>query len=408
MFQSNSTTTKPNDTIDLRECVIESEVSNLQSQQIILNGVVQQHQPLQVSLQQFQTANKQQLFLNKPSTSKQQRFEISNVQQHQPQSQYLILDRTQQATTSQSQLISIPSGVAPNTQTAVEVIDIRELESTLDTIEGRKIVEFYKQHNTLNEATRQELVTIIIRREANKPGNEKYLQISSTRFQQMTKEIQCKFPNELPFVYFRPYSRESGLTANGKLFSKYENYKKKYLLTKSKSKDSKPNDHNVDLNDDIVFLKNNILPLSKIEQLWINTFDLRMIEISENKTNLSDYLAKYPCLRTAHGYQLLESDFDQKYPDKAIIFKSNCDVAFFKIFQYILKQKIKDAAVQLLINNHLINPNLVTLLILPTLFKITYGRKRNGDKTLIKHTKKEICDSFVLLIPVSIFMTNAR
>lgn len=285
-------------------------------------------------------------------------------------------------------------------------IDFTELESSLDTVEGRRIIEYYNEHQILNEANRQELVLIIIRREANKPGNEQSLQISSARFQQMTKEIISKFPNEMGHVYYKPYSKESGLAANGKLFAKYENYKKKYLLRKTKKSGTISQNQCLDSDEDIVFLKNNILPWERIEKLWKKTFDLRNIEISQSKPTLNEYLKKFPCLRTTNGYQLLEKDFDMKYPDKTGISKENWDEALVKIYEYITEHKKTDPAVEELLKDYAINPNLVTLLILPIIFKVSYGRKRNGDRTLIKYTKKEICDFFMILVPVSIQYTN--
>lgn len=287
----------------------------------------------------------------------------------------------------------------------IEIVDIRQLEHVLNSVEGRNIIKFYNQNNILNENNRQTLVSIIITHEANKPGNEECLQITSSRFQQMTREIKCKFPNEPEFIYFRPYSKESHLPANGKLFAKYENYKKKHYLSKSKKTIFNLDNRNTQDLDNIKFLHNNIVPWDKIEELWEATFNVRKIEFSRNQTPLHTYLEKFPCLRQSCGYQLLELDFNNKYPDKINIFQNNCDAVCLNIFSFIKKQKINDSDVKSLIENYEKNPNVVTLLILPYLFKVTYGRKRNGDKTLLKHTKKEISESFILFVSVSILFS---
>lgn len=258
-------------------------------------------------------------------------------------------------------------------------VDIRELELALDTVEGRKIIDYYKNHNILNEANRQELVRILISGEANKSGTENF-KITSFRFQQLTSQITSKFPNEIDHIYFRAYSRTTGLPANGKLFSKYENLKKKYFFKSTKIKNLHQ-EIDLDADQNIQFLKNNIAPWTKVEEYWEKTFIVRHQQISESQSTLTEYLDKYPCLRLAYGYQLLEFDFDKKYPERADAFTDNAEVCFKKLYEYINKQKSKDKEVTSLLEKYAVNPNLVILLILPSLFKVTYGRKRNGDGT---------------------------
>lgn len=278
--------------------------------------------------------------------------------------------------------------------------NLSELNQILKCVEGKKICNFYEKNQKLDESLRNELVHLIIRNESTKQENDTRLQISSNRFSQIAKTIVSKFPNELEYIFYRPYSL--GLPANGKLFSKYENFKKKYYC---KARENPKENKDVNINsDEIKFLKNNLLPWIKIEEFWRITFESRRyLEENKQQNKLNEYFKTYPALKTAHGYQLLEIDFEIKYPEKTNILEETGELAFKKIYQHIINLKKKDPEIVKLLEVYDQNPDLITLLILPFLLKVSYGRKRSGDKTLIKHTKKEISDSFMVLVSVSIF-----
>lgn len=274
-----------------------------------------------------------------------------------------------------------------------------ELNKILNCIEGKKIVLFYKNNKKLNESLRNELVNLIIRNESHKPENETRFQITSNRFSQIAKAITNNFPKEQEHLFYRPYAL--GLPANGKLFSKYENFKKKYYSKTSEDKTAEKH-QNVNSNEKIKFLTNNLGPWDKIEEFWRDTFESRRIlEDAKFQNKLNEYFKTYPALKTTHGYQLLEIDFVLKYPEKANIFQETGETALKKIYHHVINLKKKDPEVVNLLEIYEQNPDLITLLILPYLLKVSYGRKRSGDKTLVKHTKKEISDSFMVLVSVS-------
>lgn len=273
-----------------------------------------------------------------------------------------------------------------------------ELNEILNCVEGRTILNFYKENQKLNESLRNELVHIIIQKESRNPDNESRLQITSNRFVQLSRAIVDTFPSEKAVTYYKPYSNNS--PANGKLFSKYENYKKKYYI---KSKDKKKNITQESDGDELNFLKNNLEPWSKIEQFWEITYEKRRnFDDIKIQNNIYEYFQLYPSLKLVHGYQLLEIDFGLKYPEKINCFKENGSLVLKKIYEHVIQLKKKDPDVTNLLLMYDQYPDLITLLILPYLLKISYGRKRSGDRTIVKHTKREISDSFILLVSVSI------
>lgn len=275
-----------------------------------------------------------------------------------------------------------------------------DLNNIINCIEGKKIVSFYEEKQKLNESLRNELVYLIIRNESNKQENENRFQITSNKFSQIAKAITNKFPQEVEHVFYKPYSH--GLPASGKLFSKYENFKKKYYSKTLKNK-KEENHQNIHSNEKIQFLTNNLGPWEKIENFWRESFEIRrVLEDAKLQKQLNEYFKTYPALKTAHGYLLLEIDFELKYPGKQNIFEETRETALKKIYQHAMNLKKKDEEVINLLNIYGQNPDLITLLILPYLLKVSYGRKRSGDKTLVKHTKKEISDSFMVVVSVSL------
>ncbi|KAG5884371.1 hypothetical protein JTB14_003318 [Gonioctena quinquepunctata] len=68
----------------------------------------------------------------------------------------------------------------------------------------------------------------------------------------------------------------------------------------------------LDLEETILWLKNNIEPTNEVTEKWKVTFSQR----TNKKDTIEQYYGKFPCLSQPLGYLLLQNDFNQMYPER--------------------------------------------------------------------------------------------
>ncbi|KAL4721263.1 hypothetical protein ACJJTC_005152 [Scirpophaga incertulas] len=80
------------------------------------------------------------------------------------------------------------------------------------------------------------------------------------------------------------------------------------------SGDNSDNNEPDDYVENLTFLKNNVEPWGKVEEIWSATSSCRLKNLY--RKNNSGIHLKYPALRQPQGYILLMNDFNQLYPEK--------------------------------------------------------------------------------------------
>lgn len=63
------------------------------------------------------------------------------------------------------------------------------------------------------------------------------------------------------------------------------------------------------------FLKHNVGPEVEILDAWKNSFNIRQQFLTNH--DLNNYFETYPCLKQPFGYNLINLDFESKYPEYA-------------------------------------------------------------------------------------------
>lgn len=115
--------------------------------------------------------------------------------------------------------------------------------------------------------------------------------ISVARFQQLSKAIEEAFPGERKEVYYIPWVKgaEGPLCARGILYDSYTNRRKVLrqigIITKTTPKSTHVENNQID-NEDYVkdalhYLKNNIEPITEIQEKWKVTHKYRLLHIAK-------------------------------------------------------------------------------------------------------------------------------
>ncbi|KAH0535050.1 hypothetical protein KQX54_012586 [Cotesia glomerata] len=145
-------------------------------------------------------------------------------------------------------------------------------------------------HNFVFTSTnRNDLVRLVLDREYDKLPQ--IPSIESSRFMRIRNEILEILLRELPGTYYTPHVKKT-----------------------QHSKAPLP----VDLNtqQQLDFISKKLEPWSDVIINWESTFDVRQ-QTLKTLNDVQVYFDTFPCLKQPQGYQLLESDFNKLYPDKA-------------------------------------------------------------------------------------------
>ncbi|XP_008551904.1 uncharacterized protein LOC103574270 [Microplitis demolitor] len=190
---------------------------------------------------------------------------------------------------------------------------------------GLNILNCYKLNKTLTKPTRNLLGRLIIQKEHE--GKNSIENLPSFRYQELAKQISELFSSELPNTFYTPHVAIGGgvvQPARGILLSCNNYLRKQYMkqstLTTVFLEKSTDVTNNVP-SDSIQFLKTYIDPWKSVIDHWITSYDERQKDLLN--CSINSYFIKFPCLKQANGYTLLELDFDLKYPDKKNAFKEN-------------------------------------------------------------------------------------
>lgn len=148
-----------------------------------------------------------------------------------------------------------------------------------------------------------------------------------------------------------PYARNKDghpIAARGKLFSAHQYIRKQLknsglIPTKSQrnnivtSQDLPAKDFTQDIEDEILWLKNNVSPFPLVLEKWKFTREFRLHTIK--KTSIEEYLQSFPALRESMGYKLFTQDFSLMFPDKECLFFIKWPFIFRKLLNIATARK---------------------------------------------------------------------
>eukprot|EP00102_Acyrthosiphon_pisum_P018840 XP_016656050.1 PREDICTED: uncharacterized protein LOC100574931 isoform X2 [Acyrthosiphon pisum] len=190
--------------------------------------------------------------------------------------------------------------------------------------EGKNVLKFYHSSNNFSYAVRNKLVRLIIDYEVTHSPDQK---LSMNHLLQLSQSIVQIFPNESESTYFIPYlkSKEYVRPTRGKLFDRYCNLTKDIrklnvspsTTTGECSSNTPVTAFNQDLNDSILWLKNNRESMDIVVNKWTETFSLRYDQMLKSNKQLN-YFLEYPAISGPLGYKLIEIDFNILQPEKQL------------------------------------------------------------------------------------------
>uniref|UniRef100_A0A2S2R4Y8 SAM domain-containing protein n=1 Tax=Sipha flava TaxID=143950 RepID=A0A2S2R4Y8_9HEMI len=220
---------------------------------------------------------------------------------------------------------SINVNVANAKQNIVQSTEQQLKDILMSSHEGKYIYECYQKDNFLTFNMRNKLVRLIIDHHLHNNHNEK---ISISTIQQLSLNIVQLFPNESVHTYFIPYKKENGhIRPNrGKLWDRYCNVRKdiRKLNDNISNKSDRiiySTDNIADqgvIENDILWLKNNLEPMNILMDKWKNTRDYRYNKMIICQEELY-YFKEFPSIRDSQGYQLIEMDFNEMYSQKDVM-----------------------------------------------------------------------------------------
>ncbi|CAG9763580.1 unnamed protein product [Ceutorhynchus assimilis] len=140
-------------------------------------------------------------------------------------------------------------------------------------------------------------------------------------FMKVAKEIEEFFPLEKSDTYYLPYDPEHKKGPSGKLYTKFINTTSSLKLAnasiqgKQKSKNDEKENSPLNKDDEIniTFLKRATEPIGRIFESWEATFKLRR-KLYLN-ASLQKIFEDFPCLKLNQGLDLIETDFNKRFPE---------------------------------------------------------------------------------------------
>ncbi|CAH0562823.1 unnamed protein product [Brassicogethes aeneus] len=229
--------------------------------------------------------------------------------------------------------------------------------------------------------------------------------IHSSTFVKAAEEICDLFVKEDTQTFYIPYCPKTEtspkIQPKGKLYSRYVNLKSAIKLSASSTSKIKQAAVAKEISDEeqsqIAFLRTALEPRDQILVYWQNTFEIR--KDSNCNKSINEYLNLYPFLKLSAGYILLESDFDQIYPDKRDIIYTTFPKLAEAIIKEAEKKKVKLPYFRDQCMDSITDQLFLALLYLPYLFSPTTlgGGGKNKSKNW-RPSKLEVQESFVLYI----------
>ncbi|KAK3916197.1 Transcription factor YY2 [Frankliniella fusca] len=268
------------------------------------------------------------------------------------------------------------------------------------TVDGKVVLSYYRTSNDLSDCMRNTLADVILNEHLKEDYDRKLSFDSELYFAEKICEL---FPTENKEVWVSstPGARQNSC-GRAKLLTRY--YQKRRFLRKGKllKKDVQDNqdtsnlssdddDPNEERNDDVLWLKNNRQPWSKVEALWKSTSSYRMRRLKAKNTSTDSYMNAYPALRDPSGYLLLEMDFDEQYPNSRV----NLYAEWPKLSAFI-ESKLNKRELDLI--QSCLTPDgrkIQTIWCLPHLFNVTTCAKRGRTKQW-RPSRLEVAEALLL------------
>ncbi|CAH1102910.1 unnamed protein product [Psylliodes chrysocephalus] len=269
------------------------------------------------------------------------------------------------------------------------------LEAILKRSVDGRIVLLHK--NNLNNDMRQKLCKEII---------NYFLTICDdctlNLFVEAAEEICQLFPNESKEIYYIPYQRKSGIqpkqSARGKLWSRYCNVKSALKTINNSFQSQQQATSEIEIEEDSQVqdlynaLKCMLEPYTKVLQYWERTFAFRRKLFKNKNINIAHIFNEIPALKLHFGAELIDSDFNQLYPEKIDLIYTT----FPRVSQAIIACA-KSRKIKVLDNDTDVDQYITALLTLPYLFApITI--RTSSPRLTWRPSRSETADSFVLNI----------
>lgn len=257
---------------------------------------------------------------------------------------------------------------------------------------GKPILNYYKEHNQLDNKNRCALVNLLIQKEGDLSVQAGVsFKMTKERFVQITKDIKKVFKNEPENVYYIPFSQKKKQPQSGKLFQSYACMKRKLnLSTKRKAKIEEVK-LEADL-DKLSFLKNTKKLSGIFYAFWKDTLNYRLQNLKNSEMSLKEYFKIYPILNESNGYQLFEQDFSEIFPNS-----SNFEEEFNKIYLNICKVA---ASIKISLNVLCKDLRLNALLLLPMIINTTTAYCSEKKKQ-VKFPKSQAQKAFIVHFKVN-------
>lgn len=202
-----------------------------------------------------------------------------------------------------------------------------DLEKVLTgSVDGRAVLAYYKDTNDFNDDMRSLLGDCIMNEHLREDYDKKFSYEMEVCLAEKVVEL---FPTEEKSVWASPNpggreSAEGRRKLVQRYYSKRRFLRRGRLLKKTQKSKETPNvssdeeDEDDPSNDDILWLKNNKQPWSRVEELWKATSAYRLRKLRAGTSSTDSYMSAYPALRDPIGYLLLEMDFDLEFPNSRV------------------------------------------------------------------------------------------
>ncbi|KAB0799883.1 hypothetical protein PPYR_07763 [Photinus pyralis] len=279
--------------------------------------------------------------------------------------------------------------------------------------DGKEILQAYRLNKELK---RRLLVKLIIDRELSGDANRSILK---NRFELLSQQIVDIFPTESKFTYYISPRRDAAgkpISAQGKLYDKYSNTRKKYIkleLAENRGKTKKRNySESIDvpgvlttpeIDTALNWLHFNVGDWPKIISQWKLTSSVRIQTFKNEDTTIDQYFDLYPALKMPLGHELILIDFITVLPAVNLDIGVKWDILHKSIIRVGSRKKCP--IINKIIETHITENEFLTisknqiektaaLLVLPLLFPSIVRKKKSKD--IHKYSKAEL--DFVMYV----------
>ncbi|XP_050535219.1 uncharacterized protein LOC126902218 isoform X3 [Daktulosphaira vitifoliae] len=295
-----------------------------------------------------------------------------------------------------------------NKNDLIKFVDIHSILTK--STEGLLVLDYYKEHNELNDSIRGKLVDIIIHYLFSNDFT-----MSVKLAESIADQINFLFPSEIKDIYFMRSFKNS--TPRGKLYTKFYNNMRSLKTSGLIEKNNK----NINLNNfstdnfiiepeeedirdiiDIIKYDHLNIPFTKLQEYWGATVNFRLKKIREAKET-NEIINEWASYRLPLGYKLVDIDFKQLIKYNSMMVDSFDDS--YQDIMNIIEKHNKDRDSKILVEQLSQRSDicqsgkntaffyLLSSLFVPTSRKVT--RDENGKKNIIKYSIKDSQNSLI-------------